>query len=58
VVLIVIRSDHQSTIRKPLAETLRAELNLLPGGHFTPLDCPMEVVAALRDFLSLLPAEH
>jgi pimeloyl-ACP methyl ester carboxylesterase len=28
---------------------------LLPGAHFTPLDCPAEVAAALRDFLATLP---
>jgi len=39
----------------PLAKLLGAELIALPGGHFTPLDCPAEVAAALRDFLARLP---
>lgn len=39
------------TVAQPLAELLDAPLCLLPGGHFTPTDCPEAVVAALRDFL-------
>jgi pimeloyl-ACP methyl ester carboxylesterase len=35
----------------PLAALLKAPLIALSGGHFTPLDCPIEVVAALREFL-------
>ena len=46
------------SVARPLAETLGAPLQLLPGGHFTPLDCPTEVGAALRDFLLRLPPEH
>jgi pimeloyl-ACP methyl ester carboxylesterase len=46
------------TVAQPLAELLGAALVLLPGGHFTPIDCPEEVAAALRDFLSHLSAEH
>jgi len=34
---------------------LHAPLVELPGGHFTPLDCPMEVAEALRAFLASLP---
>jgi pimeloyl-ACP methyl ester carboxylesterase len=34
-----------------LAELLGARLVKLPGAHFTPLDCPAEVAAELRDFL-------
>jgi len=34
---------------------LRATLTLVPGGHFTPLDCPAEVAAALCTFLAQLP---
>jgi pimeloyl-ACP methyl ester carboxylesterase len=44
-------------VGRPLAELLRASLLKLPGGHFTPLDCPAEVAAALRSFLAGLPAE-
>lgn len=45
------------TVARPLAERLRAQLIKLPGGHFTPLDCPTEVAAALRDFVACLPFE-
>jgi pimeloyl-ACP methyl ester carboxylesterase len=44
------------TVARPLAELLSAPLVLVPGGHFTPLDCPAEVAAALREFLAGLPA--
>jgi pimeloyl-ACP methyl ester carboxylesterase len=39
-------------VGQPLAELLGARLVKLPGAHFTPLDCPAEVAAELRDFLS------
>jgi 2-hydroxymuconate-semialdehyde hydrolase len=39
------------TVGRPLAELLGAALVRLPGGHFTPLDCPGEVATALREFL-------
>jgi pimeloyl-ACP methyl ester carboxylesterase len=42
-------------VGRPLAQLLGAALIQLPGGHFTPLDCPEEVAAALRDFLARLP---
>jgi 2-hydroxymuconate-semialdehyde hydrolase len=42
-------------VGRPLAELLGAALIPLPGGHFTPLDCPTQVAAALRDFLARLP---
>jgi pimeloyl-ACP methyl ester carboxylesterase len=45
------------TVARPLAELLRATLKLVPGGHFSPLDCPNEVALALIDFLRRLPAE-
>jgi 2-hydroxymuconate-semialdehyde hydrolase len=35
----------------PLAKLLGAPLVMVPGAHFTPLDCPEEVAAALLDFL-------
>jgi 2-hydroxymuconate-semialdehyde hydrolase len=44
-------------VARPLADLLRAALVILPGGHFTPLDCPAEVGAALRDFFARLPPE-
>jgi pimeloyl-ACP methyl ester carboxylesterase len=44
-------------VARPLAELLGAALVLLPGGHFTPLDCPAEVGAALLQFLARLPPE-
>jgi pimeloyl-ACP methyl ester carboxylesterase len=43
------------TVARPLAQLLGAPLVQLPGGHFTPLDCPAEVAAALREFLAQLP---
>jgi pimeloyl-ACP methyl ester carboxylesterase len=43
------------TVARPLAALLHAKLRLVPGGHFTPLDCPNEVAAALTDFLLHLP---
>jgi len=42
-------------VGQPLAELLRASLVKLPGGHFTPLDCPTEVADGLRTFLGSLP---
>ncbi len=46
-----------NTVARPLAELLGAALVLLPGGHFTPIDCPEKVAAALQDFLAGLPPE-
>jgi pimeloyl-ACP methyl ester carboxylesterase len=43
------------TVGRPLAELLGAELVLLPGGHFVPLDCPREVAAGVLGFLATLP---
>ena len=42
-------------VGRPLAQWLGASLVRLPGGHFTPLDCPTEVAEALRGFLASLP---
>jgi pimeloyl-ACP methyl ester carboxylesterase len=42
-------------VGEPLARLLSASLVELPGGHFTPLDCPTEVADALRSFLAPLP---
>jgi pimeloyl-ACP methyl ester carboxylesterase len=42
-------------VGQPLAELLHAPLVKLPGGHFTPLDCPMQVAEALGAFLASLP---
>jgi 2-hydroxymuconate-semialdehyde hydrolase len=38
-------------VGRPLAKLLGAPLALVPGAHFTPLECPEEVAAALLDFL-------
>jgi len=59
---LVLWGEHDEflpleTVARPLADLLRAALVLLPGGHFTPIDCPVEVVAALRDFFARLPPE-
>ena len=35
----------------PLAELLGATLNVLPAGHFLPMELPGEVAAAVREFL-------
>jgi pimeloyl-ACP methyl ester carboxylesterase len=43
------------TVGRPLAALLRANLRLVPGGHFTPLDCPTEVSSLLCEFLARLP---
>ncbi|HSY05001.1 MAG TPA: alpha/beta fold hydrolase [Steroidobacteraceae bacterium] len=42
------------TVARPLADLLDAPLVLLPGGHFTPVDCPAEVSAALCSFFATL----
>jgi 2-hydroxymuconate-semialdehyde hydrolase len=39
------------TVARPLAKLLGAALIVLPGGHFTPVDCPREVAEALCSFL-------
>ena len=44
-------------VGRPLAELLQAALIRLPGGHFTPLDCPGDVARALCNFLARLPPE-
>jgi pimeloyl-ACP methyl ester carboxylesterase len=59
---LVLWGEHDGflpleTVARPLAALLRAALVLVPGGHFTPLDCPVEVATALRDFLGSLPPQ-
>jgi pimeloyl-ACP methyl ester carboxylesterase len=44
-------------VGQPLAALLGAALVRLPGGHFTPLDCPGEVATALCKFLARLAAD-
>ena len=39
------------SVARPLAALLGAPLVILPGGHFTPSDCPGEVSGAICDFL-------
>lgn len=56
---LVLWGEHDQflpvdTVGRPLAQLLGAPLVLLPGGHFTPLDCPAEVAAALGGFLNAL----
>lgn len=46
------------TVARPLAELLGAPLTILPGGHFTPSDCPQEVSAAICDFVKSCAADH
>jgi haloalkane dehalogenase len=38
-------------VARPLAQLLGAPLVILPGGHFTPSDCPGEVSAAVCDLV-------
>ena len=40
------------TVGRPLAQLLRAPFVLLPGGHFLPLELPVEVAAQLLPFLA------
>lgn len=42
------------TVGQRLADSIGAKLTRLPGGHFTPLDCPAEVADALCAFLRSL----
>jgi len=44
-------------VAKPLAALFGAQLKLLPGGHFLPLDCPGEVAAEIIAFARDLPAD-
>lgn len=46
------------SVGRPLAELLRVPLTTVPGGHFTPLDCPAEVAAALLAFLARLAPQR
>jgi len=60
---LVIWGEHDTflpldTVARPLAELLHATLVVLPGGHFTPIDCAAEVAKALCDFLGRLPREN
>jgi 2-hydroxymuconate-semialdehyde hydrolase len=53
---LVLWGEHDEflsidAVGKPLAELLAARLVGLPGGHFTPLDCPAQVAGELRRFL-------
>ena len=41
-------------VARPLADLLGAPLVLLPGGHFTPIDCPEEVASAVSGFVAKL----
>ena len=52
---LVLWGEHDEflsidAVGKPLAELLAARLVRLPGGHFTPLDCPAQVAGELRRF--------
>jgi pimeloyl-ACP methyl ester carboxylesterase len=53
---LVLWGEHDEflpmdAVGKALAELLGARLVGLPGGHFTPLDCPAQVAGELRRFL-------
>lgn len=56
---LVIWGEHDpylpvATVGRPLAETFRAELRVLPGGHFLPLEMPAEIAEAVKGFLTRL----
>jgi pimeloyl-ACP methyl ester carboxylesterase len=58
---LVIWGEHDAylgveAVGRPLAELLGAELVVLSGGHFLPLDCPGEVATAVGRFLAQLPS--
>ena len=60
---IVLWGEHDEflpleRVGRPLADSLRTTLVRLPGGHFTPLDCPAQVVDVLRSFLGDLPPDR
>jgi pimeloyl-ACP methyl ester carboxylesterase len=42
-------------VGRPLAALLGAKLLVLPGGHFLPLERPVEIAAAVNEFLGGLP---
>ncbi|HWS69764.1 MAG TPA: alpha/beta hydrolase, partial [Steroidobacteraceae bacterium] len=44
-------------VGQPLADLLGARLVKLPGAHFTPLDCPVEVAVELGNFLGRFCSE-
>jgi haloalkane dehalogenase len=57
---LVIWGDHDpylsvTDVGRPLAALLEAKLLVLPGGHFLPLERPVEIAAAVNDFLGGLP---
>jgi pimeloyl-ACP methyl ester carboxylesterase len=59
---LVLWGEHDrylpaDTVGRPLAALLEARWVLLPGGHFTPIDCPAEVASALLQFLRQLPED-
>jgi pimeloyl-ACP methyl ester carboxylesterase len=45
------------TVARPLAGLLNAPLSIVPGGHFTPIDCPKEVSEALAAFVATCTSE-
>lgn len=45
------------TVGRPLAELLGADLVVLPGGHFLPMDCPREVAEIVGRFLATTRAD-
>jgi pimeloyl-ACP methyl ester carboxylesterase len=54
---LVVWGDHDEylplrEIGEPLAQTLRARLVVLPGGHFLPLDAPDALATTLVSFLA------
>jgi 2-hydroxymuconate-semialdehyde hydrolase len=50
------RFQPVEAVARPLAELLGAELRLLPGGHFLPLDRPSEIAREIIRFVGSLEA--
>jgi pimeloyl-ACP methyl ester carboxylesterase len=44
------------SVARPLADLLRAEMHLIPGGHFLPAEAPREVAEEIAAFAGTLPA--
>ena len=44
------------TVARPLAQLLRAELRLLPGGHFLPAEAPQAFADEVLRFIRTLPS--
>jgi len=60
---LVLWGEHDTcldaeAVGRPLATALRAQLQILPSGHFLPLERADLVARALVEFLAALPASQ